>query len=113
MGREQMRGEEPSAQRQVRRVHDGAGGGGSLLVTASAFEGGSLGLQSPAFNATAVRAGKAVRPALGDQIFGARCVVREGRHELLQRRRFVVLPASGLLESSHGLSLSGVLTPSH
>ncbi len=111
---DQMGGEEPSAERQVRPVHDGASRNRRLLVALGALPMVRFRFQLPALLTLAVRAAKAVWPTLLRQIFGTGRVVRKHRHELLQRRRLVLGPTGGLFEGlAHEMSLSELSTPSH
>ena len=62
---------EPSSQRQLGVVHDGAGGHRGLLAAAGALVGPRLGLQFPGLGLAAARADKAARPARRVQVCGA------------------------------------------
>jgi hypothetical protein len=98
---DQMRREKPRARRQVGPVHHGASRGRGLSAAASTLPSPRLGFKLPAFQTVASWAHEAVRPAAVRQPFGARGVVRERRHELLQRRRTVMLPAADLGTRCH------------
>ena len=99
--RDEIGGDEPSPQRQVRAVHDRAGNDGGLLAATGgvalpgALPDPRLRLEAPPLLRAAVRADEAIRPAALGQMLGAGVVVGEVRHEPLKRRRLVVLPARG------------------
>lgn len=99
--RDQMRRQKPRAQRQVGPVHHGAGSRRGLPTAAGTFPRPRLGFELPALQAAASGTREAVRPTAMRQPFGARCIVRERRHEMLQRRRPVMLPAVGLVARRH------------
>lgn len=109
-----MGSKEPSPERQVGSVHDGSGSYRNLFVALGALPMVRLGFQPPALLTLTMRTAKAIRPALSRQIFGAGGVVRKHRHELLQRRRFVLGPAGGLFEwLAHALTMPGLLASNH
>ena len=101
VGRDEVCRQEPSTQRQMRPVHHGPGRRRGLPAAGSAFPSPRLGFELPALAPAACGTDKAVWPAATRQPVGTRRVVRERRHELLQRRRPVMLPAADLTMRRH------------
>jgi len=96
MRRDQMRGDEPSAQGQVCSVHDRAGGHRGLLAACTALESPGLRRQLPALPRVAARTDEAIGPAPPLEPVGANVVVSKIRHELLEGGWPIVLPAADL-----------------
>jgi len=86
-------------ERQVGAMHHGAGDDRGLttadriIALSGAFPDPWLGLQSPAFLRSTVRADEAVGPSLAGKMLGASVIVVEIGHESLDRGRLVMLPA--------------------
>ncbi len=95
--RNQVRREEPRPQRQVRTVRDRAGRHRGLPAAAGALPVTGLALELPAMPMTVGWADEPFRPAFLSKPVGAGRIVREIGRELLQRRRSVVRPATGLV----------------
>lgn len=106
MGCDQIGGQEPFPERQVRAVHDGSGDHRGLVAAprrmahavridmdALAFPDKRPRLQTPAFGASAMRALETALPPLPGEVVGTGVVVREVGRELLERRRSVAAPA--------------------
>ena len=96
MGRDEMRGDEPCAQRQMCPVHDRAGGNRGLPAARGAFERPRLRLQLPTLPRLTARADEAIGPTPPLEPVSAGVVVGKARHELLERWRAVVLPTADL-----------------
>jgi len=94
VGRDKVRREKPRPQGQSSLVHDRPGRNRGLAPAILALPSPSLGFELPAGAASADRADEAAGPALPCQIRGTGIVVRERRHELLERRRTVPFPAA-------------------
>lgn len=107
MRRDEIGGQEPLPQRQVRAVHHGSGDQRGLVAATSppplavlidvdtlAFPDPRPRLQPPGAVAATLRAFEAVLPPFLRQVLGARKIVGEVRSELLQRRGPIFCPAS-------------------
>ena len=101
MRRDEVRSQEPCTQRQMGPMHNCPARRGSLPAAGRAFPGPRLGLKLPASASVARRADESARPPPTRQPLSASCVIRKHRHELLERRRPVMLPAAGLMRARH------------
>ena len=94
MAGDDVRGEQPRAQRQVAAVHDGARRHRGLLAAAGALKGRPWPPQPPALAAAAVRADEAVGPAPLDEVTATGRLVGKPRLERGARHRTFGFPAA-------------------